>query len=404
MSGEKAFHAGRRERHLPFDQKDQSMTKTMAFGLLFLLAVPFGASAQSMQSMTGVGDNEIMARLRNPANAVSYGGTFAKVMADKGTLSARELDAFGKLLDVTVIDLDEVLHTRFGMRPNVDFPIEVFVTRGAVISHVSFSDATHPQVFFWGAYVKGRVAPYDHELVHALSGSEDKSQWMVESWANYVASLLPTRDGAYESPLFLNQRNRVVDSWAKSLLEREQNKQRLALVFLPEWPLKSLPRDEDRQLFRAFSYVASHSFTKFLAEKIGPERMGQVYTASDTVAAIPKVTGKSPEQWREEWLTHLQRVSPRRSLPPDRIPVYVGCYEGPAPMGTLSITREGDTLYSQKPGGTKFELVWVGGDRFRTMMGFVEVNFRRGRSGQVETVSYRHFDGTRVIGKKTGML
>ena len=62
----------------------------------------------------------------------------------------------------------------------------------------------------------------------------------------------------------------------------------------------------DRSNVAAPFYVMSQSFVKYLVDKAGMEKVRLLIAAGDFEAQMVEATGKSPEQWKTEWLASLR--------------------------------------------------------------------------------------------------
>jgi len=58
----------------------------------------------------------------------------------------------------------------------------------------------------------------------------------------------------------------------------------------------------DRSGVAAPFYVMSQSLIKFIVERIGIEKLETVLIAEDFEDAFQKATGKTADQWKDEWL------------------------------------------------------------------------------------------------------
>jgi hypothetical protein len=150
--------------------------------------------------------------------------------------------------------------------------------------------------------VRSDSAPYLHETVHVLVPSPNRSVWLREGFASYVESYVSENIGGYDAHVFVKTGNRGVDGEAARWLTREAGRTVLPWVGTPGEPPEML---EERRRVAAPFYVLSQSFAKFLVQRVGLGPLIGVVSARDPEAALARVSGRTVEDWKADWLRTL---------------------------------------------------------------------------------------------------
>ena len=220
---------------------------------------------------------------------------------DANVLTSEQRSGFAELADkgamaiASFTGIDEPAH------------IDVYVVRDDLVSHTfphwPASRDHNPRVFLAAGRVEHHRAPYLHELVHAVVG-DGGAVWLEEGYASYVASEVSTHYGGYYAPV-LSRGNDRVDAQAAAIIRRESPDQ---LAKELEWirgdTEPSFAHDEERTSF----YILSHSFTKFLAERLGLKTLTAIHRRND-IEELARRTGKTSSAWRQEWVRKLSDES-----------------------------------------------------------------------------------------------
>jgi len=229
--------------------------------------------------------------------------------AEKDSLSAQELKDFGSLVDKGVRDIEKYT----GIKLTKHFrqqQVECFLSADAGLSHTSAYD-DRPYVFIRPMMVKRKTAPYLHEIAHIIARKtiETKAMWLYEGFADHVATNTTNRYGGYVSDLF-NPQKKPLDQLARDRLKEDISKRILPLIGV-NGPIKDEEWKpyvfifEDRKVAAPAFYNLSESFITYFVERIGMKKMRMIFETSDLVANVKKVTGRSMDEWKAEWLKSL---------------------------------------------------------------------------------------------------
>lgn len=131
---------------------------------------------------------------------------------------------------------------------------------------------------------------YVHELTHLLTPQH--SDWVSEGLAVYLNDKWGGEGG------FPNY-GADIDQLALSYLNRTDILENVGdETYYPS-------RSELMTSIGQGWYVLSGSFVKYMIEKIGIESFMQIYYAPDIQAGLEKMTKKTLQEWKTEWLSYL---------------------------------------------------------------------------------------------------
>jgi hypothetical protein len=171
---------------------------------------------------------------------------------------------------------------------------------------VGFSTTRGRTVVLMAERVRAGSAPYLHETVHVLVRSPNRAVWLREGFASYVESYVAEHIGGYDSHVFSRGGNRTVDREAAVWLGRENGRSVLPYV----GTLGEPPRmEDDRRGVAAPFYVLSQSFTKFLVERVGLAQVLGLLSSSDPATELRRGSGRTPEDWKADWLRSIGATS-----------------------------------------------------------------------------------------------
>lgn len=232
----------------------------------------------------------------------------AVVDFDPVGLDAGERETFARLADRGVGDLERLLFKDGGSREPVRF---------VVTAAVDMSRTFGRTVLLPLRRVKGQEAPYLHEAVHALLPSPHHSTWLTEGLACYLESWVAEHVGGYDAHVFTRAGDRTIHGAAMGYLKSDLGREVLPWVGVPGEPPHLF---EDRAGVARPFYVLSHSFTKYLVERLGLAAVVTLAGGRDPEGAISRLTGRETEVWRAEWLSASGPTRPaaRRSTRPGR--------------------------------------------------------------------------------------
>ena len=226
---------------------------------------------------------------------------------DPSGLDEPEREAFARLADKGVADLSRLI---FKDAATAREPV-----RFVVSARVDMSRTMGRTVLLPLGRVQSRSAPYLHEAVHALVPARNRSTWLTEGLACYLESWVAEHLGGYDAHVFTNAGDRRIHDAARGTMKTDPGRQVLPWVGVPGEPPDLF---EDRTGVARPFYVLSHSFTKYLVERIGLPAVVRLAGGPDPEATLRQVTGREAAAWRAEWLDARVPVRPAVHRPPAR--------------------------------------------------------------------------------------
>jgi hypothetical protein len=217
----------------------------------------------------------------------------ALVDFDPEGLDARERDAFVRLADRGIADLEDLL------APSRAVPARQERVRYVVSRRVDMSRTFGRTVLLPLERVRTRSAPYLHETVHALVRAPHHSTWLSEGLACYLESWVAENVGGYDAHVFTRAGDHGIHEAARWYLRTPLGQEVLPWVGAPGEP-PSL-EDDRAGVARPF-YVLAHSFTKYLVERLSLAAVVRLATEADPEQALERLSGRGMADWRGEWL------------------------------------------------------------------------------------------------------
>ena len=258
------------------------------FVLLAALTVAISSSPQSGRAQSPWWSvRQVMSGLRE--NGVKYETDRAALWFEAGMLSPAEMEEFAGLANRGILDIESFLK----MEPREN-KIRYYIT-----SQVEISQAMGGSILLPMQKVMNRTAPYLHETSHILAPCRDCPMWFSEGLASYIQSYVGEHKGGYDGAVFARHGNAGIDRDTVRWLAREKGQAVLPFVGKHGEPPEIA---YDRSGVAAPFYVMSQSLIKFIVERAGMEKLETVLVADDFEDALLKATGKSPDQWKGEWL------------------------------------------------------------------------------------------------------
>lgn len=241
-------------------------------------------------------DKRIAAEVdRAPAVAVRPD---VEVRALNGALSGADLDRFATMAQSGVVDIQRLTGVHRDRAQRIVIYLSPRVGISHTFPHWPASPAHEPRVFIDSERVADGDAPYLHELVHAVVG-DGGAMWLEEGFAEWAASSVARRYGGYYAPVMSDDNDRV-DAQARAVLASR------GAANVPAWFAASSPDFGDQNQRRDF-YILSHSFTKYLAGRLGTRELVRSHRA-EIAASLAK-------EWEPRWeaaMTTRVAVAPRR--------------------------------------------------------------------------------------------
>ncbi len=105
--------------------------------------------------------------------------------------------------------------------------------------------------------------------------------------------------GGYDAHVFTRAGDREIHEAARRYVHTEAGRAVLSWVGVPGEPPGM---SEDRDTVARPFYVLSHSFIKYLADRLGLDAVLRLARETDPEGALRLQSGRSSEEWRTEWL------------------------------------------------------------------------------------------------------
>jgi hypothetical protein len=253
-------------------------------------------------------DIQISDRLRK--EGVKYETGRAVLWSEKDALTQPELEEFGNLVTQGIINIERCTGIKFDKKYYGTEKMEYFISAGGISRG---SADNKPYIYLPVTRVKEKKVPYLHETTHKIAYRSLESLWLAEGYATFVQSYVAAHYGGYDANPF-NAENVDIDQLAKEVLKTDIRQKLLPLVGLNGFPGKMAPGPqleafrpifEDRRVMARAFYILSTSFVKFLVAKVGIKKLERVFDTPDTQGNILKVTRRSAEDWKTDWLRSL---------------------------------------------------------------------------------------------------
>ena len=285
---------------------------------LFALLLP--AAGAGAEPLRGV------ALKRDITRELQLGGVSASrpnviVWVQRGRLDAAQLRDFTALADEGVANVRRYLGQTLDAPGADDAPVHIYISDRVHLASVTIDPLPH--IFIHTDSVLSGRAPYLHEIVHALAQwSWRRSEWMAEGFANHAAAEVARRYGGFHAtgpePRGLAALGVHLDS--------DEGREVLPLIGL--WGRRGDYAPAQRALFekvltqrRRYAgpyYTLAWSYVDFLMAELGLAGLHRVATAADPDAEARRLTGRSLDRLKTEWLSGLR---PRLAVPPAERPI-----------------------------------------------------------------------------------
>jgi hypothetical protein len=150
-------------------------------------------------------------------------------------------------------------------------------------------------------------APLLHETTHALLTLPQGRRplaWLTEGAAAYVAKAVSAETGIPEGDRFELGDVHALDGTCAAGLSSEQGARVLPFIGAPG-SLPALYAMEPALLVRQVFYGCAASFTKFLVERVGIERVIDVLPEADPHRKLEQLAGSSMPALRSAWMAAI---------------------------------------------------------------------------------------------------
>jgi hypothetical protein len=236
------------------------------------------------------------------------------VILSSGDFTPQDVQRVREQLEVGLKALERYI----GSAPPSRFPIVVNLWSGRGVSHSYHGRG--PIELFW---VKEMRSPIIHELTHVVAGyTASNGHWTQEGFASYMQDEYG-EDRAFPTANMAHALVKVISEEATLL------------------PMAYVMQDRNRRTYfgtrtpweRWLAYTQSTSLCRYLIERYGKERFGQVYDVPVERVDFERLYEKTAGMLVDEWLSHV------RALPLD----------GPARQYFLQMKRLRDVNVSPIP-------------------------------------------------------
>lgn len=267
-----------------------------------LLALSFAGLASASSLSQRQIDAQIVAALRLEGSCVK--SEHVIVCASIDALTNEELREFLSLAEDGAQRIRSYLGEHLDLPKDNARPVEFFISRDVGIPHATSHH--EPWIFIHPVAIRKKMAPYLHEMVHAMAQwSWRNSEWVAEGYANYVASAVAVGHSGYH-------RSFILPVGLDNLLELHASRagtRILPLIGLPgrrhtyedrTRELAQLLRTERRDYAPPY-YAMSWSFVSYLVDVIGHAGLRRVAESSSPSSTLQELTGKSMQEQLMAW-------------------------------------------------------------------------------------------------------
>jgi hypothetical protein len=219
---------------------------------------------------------------------------YAVLYFETGSLSQDQMSTFAGLVEKGLEDIASFL--------SVPLPKDRKV-RYFISSQFSTSHSRGRSIYLPLSRVGNQSAPYLHETVHSIVPCQSCPMWFSEGFASFVQSYVSEHMGGYDGIIFARKGNRGIDRDALRWLASERGQAVLPFIGKREEPPQI---NEDRTNVAAPFYVIAQSLVKYIVESADIKTLRLVMDDADFENALERLTGKTPEQWKQTWLNRIQ--------------------------------------------------------------------------------------------------
>ena len=213
---------------------------------------------------------------------------------ETGPLTQDQMSIFAGLVEKGVEDIASFLSVHLPK----DRKVRYFIS-----SQFSTSHSRGHSIYLPLARVVNQSAPYLHETVHSIVPCPNCPMWFTEGFASFVQSYVSEHIGGYDGIIFARKGNRGIDRDALRWLANERGQGVAPFIGKPEEPPQI---NEDRANVAAPFYVMAQSLVKYIVENTTIDKVRLVMDDADFESALKRETGKTPEQWKQAWLSRIQ--------------------------------------------------------------------------------------------------
>jgi hypothetical protein len=222
----------------------------------------------------------------------------------KGAMSASEMQDVLRRLDVTVTTIEAFVHVPRPWQEARKRRVEYFFEEGPFfVPHATINR----QVLMPIVRLRDGQAPILHETTHALLTPPQGHRplaWLTEGVATYVAKAISQEKQIPEGDRFELGEIDQIDGKCAAGLSSTEGARVLPFIGAPG-NLQVLYAMEPAIRMRQVFYGCAASFTKYLVERLGLERVVDLLPDADPHAAIEKALSANMTSVRTAWMTQI---------------------------------------------------------------------------------------------------
>ena len=252
-------------------------------------------------------DDAIVAALRETGQQLTTASIVLRV--GPGALPDSAATSFVQDLQAGVAEIERILGSTLDTDHYApEDRIHVFVADSIGVSHVygSYAHMEHPRpyLFLDAEKVRAGEAPYLHELTHILAWKFG-SHSLREGLASYVEAAIRAELGMSSSALFGASSPEAIDAHAAERVGSPAAAEVLPWIGATGFAPVSVTTP-NRPRLRATYYSLSQSFVQYMIRELSLDAFLQVYKSPEPPAELRRLTGRSLEQWKDEWQSYLR--------------------------------------------------------------------------------------------------
>ncbi len=282
------------------------MTPTTLRIVVFLLAPTlfFASSTVSASNNLSPGerDRQVVASLRAGGSCTE--AKHVSVCAERGVLSDSQLSVFAGLAEDGAISVRSYLGEMLDLPGGNERKVEFYIGANVGIPHVTIEH--EPWVFMHPDTIRSNMAPYVHEMVHAMAQwSWRKSEWMAEGFANHAAAEIVSRFGGYHRSFVLPNGLAELAHYFHSTEGQE------VLPLVGAAGRRNTYSPENAEIFQRLManrrkyappfYAMSWSFTDYVVDRCGVKGLRKMAEADRPDVVAKTICGSTLQELRVSW-------------------------------------------------------------------------------------------------------
>lgn len=234
----------------------------------------------------------------------------------KGSIPENRMNEIADTINLGIKLADKFMDGPFEWQIFINKQLTYYFCPGNFMSSTSKSG----DIFIPVARAQNNQSPWLHETIHILLRSE-KGNWMPKSnimnyfkmpmWftegiAEYIAMKISYDNQLPKADLFESGGYNAIDSVCNISLKKENGPYILKYIGETGIMIKLFTRK--RREYAPTFYNCSCSFTKYLAETYGPDKIIKAFSEyKNELKTIEEFAGKTMKELKEEWLIKISR-------------------------------------------------------------------------------------------------